>query len=174
MQFGTYGPFEVPEIIELKIDSKQKADFWSNVDAKKNGLSAALGVYIFSIKYGDRLTPWYVGKTSNGFKSEIFQLHKLAKYDSCPNGKRQIHLIPIMTPKRQSFPKYSAYSSAQIDLLETAIIGIALRANPNVKNDKKTKWHKNCVVPGVIGKMQGRPSRAASTLRQVLKPDNIG
>lgn len=58
----------------------------------------------------------------------------------------------------------------EIDALETAMIAMALRANPDVRNSKKTWFIRNCYVPGILGKpIRGRRPESVETLRASFK-----
>lgn len=79
------------------------------------------------------------------------------------------HLIAKVEPSRGNFARSSVRSGKEIDELETVLIGMALRANPDVRNSKKTWFNKNCIVPGIIGPaLTGRPSEAVKSLRSTL------
>lgn len=49
------------------------------------------------------------------------------------------------------------------------MIGMALRANRDVQNSKKTWFNKNCFMPGIIGDpVTGCPTDAINSLRNSL------
>ncbi|QCB39196.1 hypothetical protein E5554_16000 [Sphingobium sp. PAMC28499] len=173
MQYQVYGPFWSPRVEEEAKGEALRA-FWDEIEEMHPGLARAVGIYVFSTCHGENYTPWYVGKTNAqaGFRGEIFQDHKLNHYVSASQRKKgypAIHLIAKIEPVRGNFCRASARSGREIDELETVMIGMALRANPNVQNSKKTWFNKNCSVPGIIGpSIIGRPSEAVSTLRNTF------
>lgn len=134
----------------------------------------ANGLYIFSLKFGDQFTPWYVGKTCTGagFQGEVFQDHKIEHYFGASErrrGREHLHLIARVEEGRGNFCGWSARSEAQIEKVETYLIGMALTANPALRNNKKTSFFKALDIEGVIGPTyDGRPREAARALKNVL------
>lgn len=173
MQYQIYGPFFAPRA-QLEVSGPTLKAFWEEIDRLEPGLPRAIGIYVFSTCHGDSHTPWYVGKTNAkaGFRGEIFQTHKLSHYIMASRRKRGypvIHLIAKVEPARGNFCRASARSGREIDELETVMIGMALRANPEVRNSKKTWFNKNCQVPGILGEAsKGRRPNAVVTLRNAL------
>jgi hypothetical protein len=174
VKYQVYGPYWTPRA-ESEASGEALSLFWNLIEEMVPGLPRAVGIYVFSTCHGETYTPWYVGKTNakTGFRGEIFQDHKLNHYVSASQQKRgypTIHLIAKVEPSRGNFCKASQRSGRQIDELETVMIGMALRANPYVRNSKKTWFNKTCQVPGIIGDtVVGRPSEAVATLRSTLK-----
>jgi hypothetical protein len=174
MRYEVYGPFWAPRAQTEATGEKLRA-FWDEVERMVPDLPRAIGIYVFSTCHGETYTPWYIGKTNakTGFRGEIFQDHKLSHYVRASERKRgypAIHLIAKVEPVRRNFCKASERSGREIDELETVMIGMALRANPDVRNSKKTWFNRNCQVPGIIGDaLSGRPSDAIATLRNTLK-----
>jgi hypothetical protein len=173
VQYEVYGPYLTPRA-QSEADGDALSIFWNGIEDDVPGLSRAIGVYVFSTCHGLNYTPWYVGKTNanNGFRSEIFQDHKLNHYVSASQRKRgypAIHLIAKVEENRGNFCRASKRSGQQIDQLETILIGVALQANAHVRNSKKTWFNKNCQVPGIVGRpVIGRPTKAIASLRDSL------
>jgi hypothetical protein len=173
MRYAVYGPFWTPKT-EAKARGEDLRGFWDDMETFEPGLPRAIGIYVFSTCHGGNYTPWYVGKTNarTGFRGEIFQDHKLGHYVSASERKKgypAIHLIAKLEPSRPNFARASARSGREIDELETVMIGMALRANRDVRNAKKTWFNKNCFVPGIIGDpVMGRPTEAMMSLRNTL------
>ena len=170
MRYQVCGPFWAPRV-QTEASGRALGRFWDEIETIEPGLPRAIGIYVFSTCHGEVFTPWYVGKTNAkaGFRGEIFQDHKLSHYVSANERKRgypAIHLIAKVEPIRGNFCSASKRAGREIDELETVMIGMALRANPEVRNSKKTWFNKNCQVPGIIGApIIGRPSDAITTLR---------
>lgn len=173
MRYEIFGPFWAPRA-EAEAHSKSLQIFWDLIETAVPGLPRAIGIYVFSTCHGQNYTPWYVGKTNakSGFRGEIFQDHKLNHYVSASERKKghpAIHLIAKLEPSRPNFCRASKRSGREIDELETVMIGMALRANRDVRNSKKTWFNKNCSVPGIIGDpVIGRPTEAMTSLRNAL------
>jgi len=173
MRYEVYGPFWSPRA-ESEATGEALRLFWDEMEEMVPSLPRAVGIYVFSTCHGENYTPWYVGKTNakTGFRGEIFQDHKLNHYINVSERKKgypAIHLIAKIEQNRENFCRASQRSGREIDELETLMIGMALRANPNVRNSKKTWFNKNCHVPGIIGQpIIGRPSESVQTLRNSL------
>ncbi|PEQ14502.1 hypothetical protein B2G71_02675 [Novosphingobium sp. PC22D] len=173
MRYEVYGPFWAPRA-EAEASGLALRHFWDEIENMVPGLPKAIGIYIFSTCHGTNYTPWYVGKTNAkaGFRGEIFHEHKLNHYVSAGQQKRgypAIHLLAKVEPRRRNFCRASQRSGREIDELETVMIGMALRANPDVRNSKKTWFNKTCQVPGIIGdSITGRPPEAVTSLRNAL------
>ena len=57
-----------------------------------------------------------------------------------------------------------------VEHLEKMLIGMALARNPELKNLKDTKLHKEMTLPGLIkGKIKGHPGKPAVELKKILK-----
>lgn len=108
MKYDVYGPFWAPRF-QKEVTRASLLEFWNEVEAWDEGLSRAVGVYVFSTCHGSTFTPWYVGKTNakTGFRGEIFQTHKLNHYVSSSERKRgapAVHLIPRIEPTVATSP----------------------------------------------------------------------
>lgn len=174
MYFEPYGPFW-PGRIEHREGRYWRSDFWAEVDDVEDGLSGANGVYIFAINFGQKFTPWYVGKTcaNGGFAGEVFQDHKVEHYyetEAMGRGQPCLHLIALTEDNRGNFCRKSDRARRYIDRVETYLIELALTQNPKLRNDKKTKFRRELDIVGVIGDepYTGRRTDSARTLRRVL------
>ena len=173
MYFEPYGPFDLRPTLRSHRRT-WRSDFWEVVERKCEGLSKANGVYIFSLKYGEKFTPWYVGKTctDKGFVGEVFQDHKIDHFFAATErrkGREHLHLIARVEDRRGKFCGWSGRSEAQIERVETYLIGMALARNPSLRNNKKTKFFNALDIAGVIGpKYSGRPREDARSLKNLL------
>ena len=174
MNFETYGPFEINW---WKDNDRWEADIWKGIEEVCEGLSAAIGCYVFCLRWGDKYLPWYVGKTinKNGFKGEVFQKHKLDHYENLmnvkPNHKPHLMLFPLMTDEHWNFSKNRSQGSDTIEWLETTLITMAHAANPEIKNKSKTSKLHYVYVNGLVGSQYaGRKSDAAKVAAQMFKP----
>jgi hypothetical protein len=173
MNFEPYGPFPLRPYVDQE-EGRWKNDFWTMVDKAEPNLSEANGIYVFSLKYGSKFTPWYVGKTCSekGFKGEVFQGHKMNHYYAVAGDRRgapHLHLVAHVEEHRRNFCPYTGRGDRAIERVETYLIGMAIGANPDLRNDKKTKFFRTLDIEGVIGpKYDGRPREAARSLKNVL------
>jgi hypothetical protein len=173
MQYGVYGPFPIPAGRPRFIEKRARDDVFDQAESACRGLSQAHGCYIFSMRAGRGYRPWYVGKAcgKGGFRGECFQAHKLQHYNSVVTKTRRgtpvLHLIARSTRSgKLSFRN----AGQEIEWLERMLIGLALRENPELLNRKDTKYLKDLVVPGILGR-PGKPGSfngATDTLRVSL------
>lgn len=177
MFYVPYGPFSFPRTGYRTGD--WQAQFWEKVGRTKKNLSAGQGIYIFVLRWGDRLIPYYVGMTcsTKGFCGEIFQDHKLRKYrdaEKLHSGSPEIFFVAKTSETdREKLLKASTRSKNHIDELEYYLIGMCLAANPKLRNDRKTSFHRNLDIEGVIGpRYFGARRSSARNLRKVLGLDN--
>lgn len=163
MLFDTCGPFNYNRVP----DEQWRSRFWEEVDEFWDGLSGAIGCYAFCMSHGRSRKPWYIGKTTcrAGFRGEIFQQHKLDKYDEIiarkPRHSADIFLFPLLKNDFQLSFNRSSHKST-IDWLENVMIGMSLASNPDIANVGKTKLYREVYVNGVIGdQYTGRPRNSA-------------
>ena len=126
MYYEPYGPY-LPRPYMKNAARDWKGKFWREVEDQWEGLSTAVGVYVFSLRFGSKFTPWYVGKTCSelGFRGEVFQGHKLEHYYEAANGRRGepcLHLIARVEANRGNFCRYSYRADDEIDRLETYLM----------------------------------------------------
>jgi hypothetical protein len=172
MHFQTFGPFE--------FTGSQPA-FWKQVDAQAKqydvdpwDLRVAAGCYLFAIKRGSALKPWYVGKTNaaNGFMGEIFTGHKLRHYrrvmDDTKRKSGHILLFPIVT-EGGAIRRYTSSADGVINWLEKIMIGMAFRKNPEICNVRDARLLREVWVEGVMGRQNaGRINGPAQAARNAL------
>jgi hypothetical protein len=169
--FETYGPFAVP-IKDRALDKSREAAFWSSVEEAAPGLSGAIGCYIFAVRAGRGMRPWYVGKTDRaGFKREVFQDNKFRLYFEIlrqrKRGTALLFFIARHTP-RGRFAKVSVNENRAISTLEELLIGTALTRNPKLINKRATKHFREIQVPGYMNESAGARPKDARQLATLL------
>ncbi|EHR7861162.1 hypothetical protein HJ171_23185 [Vibrio parahaemolyticus] len=173
MKFYPYESVEIPRTEKGLIDNSKPAmiEFWESVEELEEGLSEAIGIYIFSVRAGQGNLPWYVGKAEKQtFKKECFTHHKLTHYNNCIVGKRGtplLTLLPKFTPS-WGFPKPTNACHSDINALEKMLIGTCLQKNRNLLNIRDTKLHKEIVVPGYINTPQGGVSNSVKDFKHLI------
>ena len=165
--FWMYGPFKIPEDngwIPNDLDS-----FWNGVESDQEGLSTAIGVYVFLMRSGGGYSPWYVGQTQSGFIGECFGAYQKDGYNFAMTRYDKGNPYLILIPKLTDSGKFSHSGGDDIDFVENYCIGLAIKANPGIVNKKNTMHHKSIVLPGIMNGPQGHPGTAASVLRQAFR-----
>ncbi len=175
MNFQVVGVFELPRQENRHVDvrAKSKALFWQRVEKEAPGLKKAAGCYVFVLFNSRSAFPWYVGKAEfQSFEKEIFALHKVHQYNevlASHKGKPYLFLVPRTTP-RGTLCKPTRAKNEPIRILETLLIGMALRRNPQLRNIRDTSILRNIRIEGVFNsKKQGRADNATMHLKKALR-----
>ena len=171
--FETFGLLE-PPVVGRNIVAATKS-WWDDYnEAYGIDISNAIGCYMFTMGKS-HIKPWYVGKTVNSFRNEIFTPHKLRHYNEVINrghrGPPGIYLFPLLNDNYTSYTKLSGARSSnrQIEWLEKTLIGMAYSQNQNIQNVKDVTGAKRINVRGIIGQpMAGRPHAEIGLARQAL------
>ena len=173
MRFYPYQSIEIPrqENGLIANDKDSLRYFWETVEEIEEGLSQAIGIYIFSIRAGKGSIPWYVGKAEKQvFMKECFQHHKLTHYNNCiakRKGTPLLTLIPKFT-KKDYFVQPNGYEHADITTLEKMLIGTCLKKNPKLANARDTKLYRELTLPGYINTPQGGISSCVKEFKAML------
>jgi hypothetical protein len=85
MRYYPCGPIELPRDDGglIFIDPDIARSIWKEADESEPGLSKACGCYVYAIRAGRGIMPWYVGKAvKQTFDRECLTDHKLVRYNS--------------------------------------------------------------------------------------------
>ena len=174
MKFFPYGPFVIPKSRRSGLIESNRISlnlFWDAVNKEEEGLSDAVGCYIFSIRAGRGLLPWYVGLAKKQtFRKECFTSDKLIRYINevvKRKGTPVLTLLPKITTTSR-FAKPSKSGHKDIEFLETMLIGYCIRRNPNLFNIKDTKLLREMEVGGLLNNPRGRDSTPVTDFRMLL------
>ena len=105
--YTVYGPHKIPtKRLHKGRRIEEPDEFWQQ-SSELESLRNRQGVYVFGMRAGLGITPYYVGKTVREFEDECFAYHKLDKYHEAINnqaGKPVMFFIarPIGRGKIQS------------------------------------------------------------------------
>ena len=81
MKYNPIGPFEIPINPRRRVEKSDLKAFWEDIEDSDEGLSSAVGCYVFGLKNKSYI-PWYVGLAEKQtFSSECFSVHKLNIYN---------------------------------------------------------------------------------------------
>ncbi len=172
VEFEPFGPFPLPRVGQRRIDASKRAEFWRRIDARHDGLSKAVGCYVFAIIASKGALPWYVGKaTRRGFDREAWNRQRIGSYQKELRGRRRgtpvLYLLAKLS-SRGRFAKPSKRNQPEIDLLERLILESALQRNRKFHDRRDTRHLQSISMPGFINAKPGRPPRAAQRLADVL------
>ena len=175
IKYEAYGEFELPRKDgkqALDFSKEARASFWAAVEDVRSGLRSSAGCYLFAIRAGGGITPWYVGQSKGAFEKECFAFQKQAIYrdvmDDTAKGTPVLFLIARTTPTGRlstSAPKREA------DFVERKLIHDATNANAKLKNIHNATFLKTLEIPGVLNKPKGKRSNAVKSLMVALGTD---
>lgn len=175
MRYYPVGGHDLPRIdgaIALW-DADQRSEFWDSVEGWDPGLSDACGCYVFAIRVGGGVKPWYVGKAERqSFKRECLTHDKLKKYESAlrfvRKGTPLLFFYARLTEGKRAYSAPSTSRHRDVSYLEKLLISHALKRNRNLINKQETKLLKQMVVPGMMNTEQGKLSNTAVLMKQMM------
>ena len=160
--FEPYGPVIIPieRLPSAKLISEDLGDFW----LEHEDVSERPGCYVFGIRTGRAVIPYYVGMTTDCFQNECFTDHKLNHYQWVIGEYSRG--TPVMSfivhPKRKGKTNIKA-----IKELENFLIQAGMAVNPALRNiigRVEPRWG----IKGVIRGGQGAPSAAAKEFGSMM------
>lgn len=123
-----------------------------------------IGCYVFSLRNGRGSLPYYVGKTTNSFESEVLEPHKISDHYQCvvkdKKGSPEITFVALKSGKG---PK----PDTTIRELERHLIQMAYLRNPKLSNKHKlprTRWS----ISGVVEAGKGRPCEDVRKFKRLM------
>jgi hypothetical protein len=175
MNFDVAGPFKINRYGKKSkiINDQSLEEFKGVIDSLKGrheGLSDAIGCYVFAIRAGKGYTPYYVGQTCR--QSLVKQalnpsnIMKFNKVCSSGSGNPFLFFIPMLT-KSDRYAKKTKGNKA-IKYLERWLIDVAISKNPGLINKIETHFLKNMYVTGIYNAAQGGSTTASKLLFKTL------
>jgi len=167
--FKVQGPFKVffsREPGGRTITDRDIQVFWE----KNPELEDCCGCYVFGIRVGKGLIPTYVGKATKGFKKEVFDFHKLTRYQrTLAKYWRGTPILFFVVPSvKRGLP-----NRTHIAALEKFLIHTGQAANPgllNIKGTKADEWG----IAGVLRGGKGKAAHSALSFRRLMKLNGPG
>ena len=169
--FRVFGPYKIHR--ENVHEKKWQNEIWESIDEDVGAdLSSAKGVYVFSLRHGQKYTPLYVGMTNRGFRHEVFGLHNLNKIATKwhkEKGAIEVHLLAKPKGVHNGFSKN--ISKDVLNALEVLVIFMCRRSNIKLVNKKNIKFLNDAGIKGITGteKQKGKPTLSIQTFKRVLK-----
>lgn len=162
--FTVAGPIDVPLMEEAYPQRHVSPDEGRRFFADSKELMDLKGCYVFCMRSGGGLTPWYVGKTTSSFGEECFASHKLEKYNQALaiGGKGTPVLLFVVYPQGRG-----PVSKWVIDEVEAFLIETAYYRNEKLLNKTK-RGKKNWGISGVVRSPGTHPTKAAKSLTKSL------
>lgn len=174
MNFFPHTAIEIPRQSNghVAADKESMSMFWMSVDAQlEDGLSSAIGCYIFSVRAGRGILPWYVGLAEKqSFRKECFTNHKLVHYNhvlASQRGTPMMTFLPKYTPG-QKLLNPTGNEHRDIRFLERMLISNCLQRNSCVLNARDTKLLREMVVPGLLNTPKGMAYTSVSAFKALI------
>ena len=174
MNFLPHTPIEIPRQHSglIAADKQSMTEFWSRVEAElEEGLSGAIGCYIFSIRAGKGALPWYVGLAERqSFRKECFTSHKLVHYNNAIASRKGTPLLTLIskyTPKGKTVNP-TGNQHRDIQFLEAMLVSSCLGRNGDLYNVRDTKMLREMVVPGLLNTPAGKTPSSVSQFRTLI------
>ena len=168
MEYRIFGPFALPTDDENKLDftSSELKRFWSEA-MKETGydLQNGRGCYLYVVRAGKGITPWYVGQSKGPFSLEVFAAHKKEHYNSVyenyQKGTPMLFLIARFTKGNKL--SLGKLNEREAKFVENLLIVSAYRKNPDLKNIQGVKFAQDLVVPGLFNDKTPLKKQSEST-----------
>jgi hypothetical protein len=174
MKFIPSTAFEIPRNSKGLIanDKDSLNEFWTKVeDEQQDGVSGAIGCYLFSVRAGKGALPWYVGlAVKQSFRKECFTSHKLVHYNNVIAGRRgtpMLTLVPKFTPGGKIVGPTGS-SHRDIEFLEILLIANCLNRNSELCNKKDTKLLRDMKIYGMLNTPQGKQAASVNDFRVLV------
>lgn len=174
MNFFPHTAIQIPRQSNghVAADKESMSLFWMSVDAQlEHGLSGAIGCYIFSVRAGRGILPWYVGLAEKqSFRKECFTSHKLVHYNDVLANQRG---TPMMTFVSKYTPggkllNPTGNEHRDIRFLERMLISNCLQRNPCVSNARDTKMLRDMIVPGLLNTPNGKAYASVTAFKNLI------
>ena len=173
MNFFPHASVQIPRRGNGLIDADKLslASFWTDVEEQQEGLSSAIGCYIFSIRAGKGVLPWYVGMAEKqSFRKECFQSHKLVHYNNAVAKRRGTPLLTLIAKynpnERLTTPNGKQHRDIQF--LETMLISSCLARNAGLYNIKDTKFVREMILPGLLNPGPWKREASVKEFKMIL------
>jgi hypothetical protein len=174
LNFYPYASVEVPRAANglIAADKNSMNDFWLSLNGDLGDeLSESIGCYVFSIRAGKGLLPWYVGMAEKqSFRQECFTSHKLNYYNNAVAGKKGTPLLTLVvkhTPGNKAI-RPTGSEHRDIQFLETMLIANCVGRNSELFNVRDTKMLRDMCVPGLLNTPPGKPAAAVSDFKKLV------
>ncbi len=138
-QYEVYGPYAI-NVREVRPGTKVRTvikesdvlEKWWEQNEELSCLRSSTGCYVLAMEYANRhgFTPWYVGKTDNRFDKEVFTADKRDKMNEILGKYERGRLVVFLISSKKARSNFN-------DQMEWWLIGMAIKANPDLLNDKK-------------------------------------
>jgi len=177
MDYVVSGPHKIPTrkiskgIIHLDLRKEAIKHFWDKARKETElPIDTAVGYYIYAVRAGPGIMPWYVGQAKKSFGLEIFSLANQKKYETHFNSNNRKGTPVILFVIRQT-PKGKMQdvklSHKEADWVEDYLIRCGLNKNPDLLNKQNTLHFTTVTIPGIHN--ANAKTQAEKDLQKIFK-----
>jgi hypothetical protein len=164
VELRVFGDFPLQTTIDERVRTIESIDVRAfTCSSSIKDIINSCGCYVFCMRHGENVKPWYVGKATVSFRQECFTPHKIAKYNKALALKPRA--LPCMFFVARS--NGDALSERIIGEIEKFLIAKALVQNKKILNRHHTgepEWR----ISGAVRARPGESSRASSLFSTAL------
>lgn len=158
MDYVVSGPHNIPTktiakgIKHLDLSDEAIKCFWDKAGEEKNlSIESAVGCYVYAVRAGQGITPWYIGQAKESFGQEAFSYRNFKIFkqhfdEKINKGTPVIFFVIRQTPGGKLQAKYDV---TEANWVEDYLIRRGLDKNPDLLNKKNTRHFTNVVIPGI-------------------------
>ncbi|MBQ7188000.1 MAG: hypothetical protein IJR99_01145 [Kiritimatiellae bacterium] len=158
--------FEVSKAFPIEVEENRciNADCAAFFQGEAAKYRDKKGCYIFSLRTGNGILPYYVGMTLRSFAEEAFSDQKISKHYRhivAKNNGTPLMTFVALVPTRGRPPE------TVIRILESELIKMAYYRNSRLTNRKgipKERW----AIKGVIRNDQGAPTKEERAFKKLM------
>ena len=172
MNFGAHGPFRLKRNGPKKLVNKDTKEFLrAEMELFDSGLSDACGCYVFAVRAGKGYTPHYVGRAEkSSVLNEALNPSNIGKYNdvlSYSKGTPVMFVLPMLTPQGK-YLKLATGELKSLRFLERWLIAECIKKNPDLVNNKETKFLRSIHVTGILNATQGEADNGSRALSKAI------
>jgi len=163
--FEPFGPCEIP--VEKPASSRLIKEDLSGFWERYGNIASRVGCYVYAIKTGRAIVPFYVGMTTKTFQEECFTSHKLNHYHRAmgyySRGKPVISFLV--------YPLHPGpVNKKAIIELENFLLQAGMAVNPALRNIR------GCIEPcwGIKGIVRSGPGARSKDAHDFAKMMHVG
>jgi hypothetical protein len=174
VDFEIAGPFDISRYGNKQMITKQSLkELKCDLEEWDEGLSAACGCYVFAIRAGRGYTPYYVGQASKrAIADEALNPSNREKYNIVlghGRGGPVLFALPMLTPQGRYRKRRQVDGKLpEMNFLERWLITTAIQKNPEIVNNKETKFLRRIHVSGLLNSKRGESTTASRLLTKAL------
>jgi len=160
-RYDVQGPFAIDKSVLLH-GKTNLPEFWEA--GKQSDVAGRVGVYVFCLRAGKGITPYYVGKSEKAFRTEAFTDRNRLKYTQALDGYKRCTPVMFFVVR----PIKKGQIGSEIHDLEEALIHLGYTKNPQIKNINRLPADEPTWSIGGVLRSKGHRTDAARAFRKAM------